>query len=292
MPRVLLLVTLSLFSTQIIQAAGWYNIIIRNKTKDMLNKGDVNVHTTQAGCPSFWNGNDLQPGQEYSENQKAGICAGACFDYFTVKGAKYYIPNQCSSATIEIFDGFVNLNGNKAHPYDCYNVPAWGIELAAKKTAMETALLSLKAAEGFLDKIGKPVATTGASAIRQTATGTLTAGKEVALGVLSTSESTAEFLLTAIDIQKKHWDGDLKDFAKGNLGNVQLSGKIFNQDFNITFDLDLRSPYDAIKSAGQKIVDLFKTIASAMSTVSVGYQPLKISDDMIKLSLHTNILFK
>lgn len=270
---------------------GWWTITIKNSTNALLhgdsdkNKADVLVHTTLVTCSDFWISTNLLPGQQYSEKQKAAACVGACYDWFKVKGNKYYIPNHCSNSTIDVREDGIYLNGSKAHPYNCDNVVQWGIELAAKKIAMETALISLKAAEGFLDQVGKPVASTGALSVRETAKGVLVAGKEVATGVLSSSEAVAEFLLTAIDIQKRHWDGNLQDFAQGNLGNVQISGKVFNQDFDFKVTLDVRKPYEGLKTVAGKIADLFIQLSNQMNNLKVGYQPFKLSDDMIKLTM-------
>jgi hypothetical protein len=272
----------------LLHANGWYNIILRNSTKRVIKPEELHVHTTQAGCPDIRNPNALQPGQEYSERQSKFFCAGACFDWFKVNDAQYYIPNQCGSSTIDVRQNGVYLNGSRARPYNCFSVIAWLTELGAKKIAMETALAALKAAEVFLEQVGKPVASTGTFVVRETAKGALTAGKEIAVGALSSTEDVASFLLTSIDIQKRHWDGTLQDFAQGRLGNVRVSGKIFNKDFDVAVDLDMRKPFDSIKNLAAKIVDIFNQFAQQLSNIKVGYQPVHIPDDMITLTLQRN----
>jgi hypothetical protein len=267
--QILLISFIFLYGFPTYALSGW-KITITNKTNATLRgngdegKSDVAVNTTLAGCQNIWLGKDLAPGQSYDE-RKSGICLIACFDKFRVKDQDFYIPNHCGNSTIEVRPDGVYLNGSKAKPYNCYGVPAWGAELAAKKIAMETALLSLTAAEQFLAKVGKPVATTGAGAVRDAGTGILTGAKETTNAVLSGSEDVAEFLLTAIDIQKRHWDGKLEDLAKGNLGNVEVAGKIFNQSFDISLNLDVVNAANSIKGIAQKIVDLLTDAVNKMN---------------------------
>lgn len=284
-----------LYCIDIFAARGWYTIEIKNMTKETLkgsryaDQSDVLVHTTQhargSDCNDFWLGSDLKPGESYSDRQGSWYCVGACYDKFRVKDQEFYIPNHCSSSTIEVREDGVYLNGSRPRPYDCWKVPGWGLELAGIKSGMEAAIFSLKLAEGFLEKVGKPVATTGALAVRESGKGILVAGREISTEVLSSSEDMAEFLLTAIDIQKLHWDGNLQDMADGKMGNFQVTATIFKKDFSFNLDLDIHKGVDFVKNIAQKIVDKLKEMIDKMEYIVTSHNDFIKKDDMIKMAL-------
>jgi hypothetical protein len=83
-----------------------------------LDPKDVYVHTTIAWCNNIWHPDALEAKTGVYDEGVGGTC---CFDWFTVKGQKFFRPNQCSGPDIEIRTENGRLvvydRGSKALPY-------------------------------------------------------------------------------------------------------------------------------------------------------------------------------
>jgi len=97
---------------------GTRTIYMDNQSSVTFHDSDVHVHTTASWCPDSRNeGNLVAKTGHYEDAYKSLKCRGACFDWFEIKGHKFYIPNQCSDVRITIKDDTVLLNGNPAKAY-------------------------------------------------------------------------------------------------------------------------------------------------------------------------------
>lgn len=246
-----------------------YTVRMYNRSSTTYKDSEVHVHNTAAWCPDSRNEGDLiAKTGDYIDDYKSIRCGHTCFDYFEVKDQKFYIPDQCSSPTIEIFDDAIYLNGKIPKPYDCWKAPGWAFELAAKKIALESAKFALQVAEGFLDKVGKPIGTTGALAVRETGKGVVNAGGQAAVAVIEATDEVVTALMEAVNIKNIHWDGSLTDLEKGSLGSLEIKGTVFKQNFDVKVDLDVTKPFDALKHVAENIVEKLEVAAKDLRKIT------------------------
>jgi hypothetical protein len=151
------------------------SVDIYNYSNQKFYGHDIYVHTTIAWCNNIWI-DDKQPLDHPNSHYSEGVNGTCCYDWFEVKGKRFYIPNQCRPAgpRIEIMqDGNVYIDGSKAGSYGdvggffkqvgnqmgdafkslgndlnkgftklgaCTQVATLGTELAAKVAAQQTVL--------------------------------------------------------------------------------------------------------------------------------------------------------
>lgn len=230
------------------------------------------------------------------------------------KKAKTYLQEMGDAIgnTFKDFGNDINKGFNKLGA--CMEVAALGTELTAKLAAKETILAGnltdailetaeesaiqpligarkmaeqvLEAAKGFLEKVGKPVATGSISAAQQTAAGTLQAGETVSVGVLTATDEAIKTILKTFNIQQIRYEGSLQKLASGNLGNVKCKALIAQQKVKFDFDLNIKDAMGSIKNLANKIADAIVTAAQASAkALHITEQKVHMPDDVIKLTM-------
>lgn len=205
-----------------------YTVRMYNKTSKVTFKSnEIHVHNTASWCPDSRNEKDLPPTTGYYEDIYKSIkCRGTCFDWFEIRGYKFYIPNQCSDVTIEINDNQVLLNGNPARSYG--DIGAFFKDIGS--------VVGEQIADRFKDtqatrSIDFAARMAAYEVALQTATGVLTAAKELAQVTLQGAQETAKLGTQAANgfLQgvEQTADGILQfsdDAAKGVLEAAKQTG--------------------------------------------------------------------
>lgn len=184
-----------------------YWVRIRNTTNQWFDPGSIEVHNTLAGCSDTYNSYDIGPDEPYFEEYVGRCGGGVCFDWYSINGRKFYIPNQCHDVSIEIRPDGLFLNGSSAMQYG--DVGAFfsfvGLEIAK---GFEDLGQKLENVGEDIEKIGeqaiafaKDLANRAQECVYMTKDSGELAGREIAYGVataaLETAKAAAQGTLTA-----------------------------------------------------------------------------------------------
>lgn len=156
-------------------------------------------------------------------------------------------------------------------------VVAWGAELAARQIVQtigkqvlaaanavaqgvliaseQTAQASLVAADGFLDKVGQPVASGTLTAVQAAGAGVLDATKQATLGTMQGGAFVVKAAASIVDIQKIYFQGSVRNLTGGKLGKVNVQAMLFGQQVNLgPVDLDVSNAPAFIAAVVNKAV--------------------------------------
>lgn len=126
--------------------------------------------------------------------------------------------------------------------------------------AYQTANGSLKIAEHFLDDVVQNLATGTLRGPKLASQGILEGAKHASVGVLEGGRWLTNQSLGQIDITCIHYDGNVQDLIRGNLGNVEIRGKILVPFKPVKFDLDISNPIASVTSAAASIGKLMESV--------------------------------
>jgi uncharacterized protein YjbI with pentapeptide repeats len=144
---------------------------------------------------------------------------------------------------------------------------ASGVLTAAEVTARGTLIASrataegvLEGARGFLSEVAKPLSTGVLQITADAANGVLEGAKQTGVGILEGGKWVVNNTLGQFDVTKIHYDGNLRDFVTGNLGNVAAELIILQKKVNPPpFTLDVNNIFESLKSLINNALDLLKS---------------------------------
>jgi len=151
---------------------------------------------------------------------------------------------------------------------------AKGTSLVSIRLGKETTMKSLEAAQGILDKVGKPLSSAALQGAREAAHNVLEFSKIASVGTLDASQWVASNVLNQFDINEIVFQGSLEALKQGSFGKTHIRGTLFNKDFSGDVDLSVKSAEDVLNSckpyidnAINEIKKFFNDLDSKMSAL-------------------------
>ncbi len=116
----------------------------------------------------------------------------------------------------------------------------------------------LDGAQGFLREVVRPSSNAILKGSAEAAKGVLEGAKQTGVGILEGGKWVVNTTLGQFDITVIHYDGNLRDFATGNLGNVTVEIVLVGKPVRFTVTLDLNNAAESLKPIIAKVADELK----------------------------------